>query len=306
MNDYKFELAERYYQQGNYNASIDIFKELLAEDPNDALCHGLLAANLIGLSRIHAAEYEIKTALNLDPSHAFLHIIAAQICMMKNQLKLALESCDQALMLDVENVRALLVKSSIYTLLEKNNDAFNCIEQAAQIAPDSCDVITSFGDYYLETGDTKKAFSYASQALKVNAQDVDANLLMANVQLSLGNIDEAEYHTKFVILQKPDNRVALQLFANIKMRKNTLFGLWWKLNSKLATLSNLKATIILIGAYLFFNLAAQVAKDIGYPATATVISYSWLIFVIYTWVGIPYYQRKLASELKKFSFNPNY
>ena len=306
MNDYKYELADNYYQQGNYNACVDILKELLYENPNDASCHGLLAANLIELGRVHAAEYEIKIALDLDPNHSFLHIIAAQICIMKNQLRQALELCNQALQLNVESVRALLVKSTVYILLEQNDDALDCINQASKIEPLSCHVATSFGDYYLGNGDSEKAFTYACQALNIDAQDTSANLLMANAQLALGNIEEAEHHTKFVILQNPDNSSALQLFANIKMRRNLLFGLWWKLNSKLATLSNLKSTIVLIGAYLFFNLTAQVVLDLGYEKWSSIISYSWLIFVIYTWLGIPYYQRKLKSELDKFSFSSDF
>ena len=90
------------------------------------------------------------------------------------------------------------------------------------------------------------------------------------------------------------------------MRNNKLFGLWWKINTKLSNMNNLKTTIILISAYLFFNLVSQIALDLGYKATSNIISFSWLGIVIYMWVGIPYYQRKLKSELEKFSFNSDY
>jgi hypothetical protein len=142
--------------------------------------------------------------------------------------------------------------------------------------------------------------------LQSDPQNIAANVLMGNIQLSLYNIEEAEYHAKFIILQNPENKAALTLFANIKMRQNIVFGLWWRFNSALANLSHLKSAIMLIGAYLFFNLLSQITDDLGYSQASIVISYSWLAFVVYTWVGIPYYQRKLAKELEKFSFNSKF
>jgi tetratricopeptide (TPR) repeat protein len=164
----------------------------------------------------------------------------------------------------------------------------------------------AFGEHYFDTGNNSAALDYATQALQSDPQNIAANVLMGNIQLSLYNIEEAEYHAKFIILQNPENKAALTLFANIKMRQNIVFGLWWRFNSALANLSHLKSAIMLIGAYLFFNLLSQITDDLGYSQASIVISYSWLAFVVYTWVGIPYYQRKLAKELEKFSFNSKF
>jgi len=306
MNDYRFETAHRHYAQGSYEASISVLKELLAEDPNSPAYHGMLALNLIAEHRLHAAEYELKIALNQDPSLAFLYIGSAQVSMLKNRLEDALTQCDQALALEADNTQALLLKSSIYNQLSQHSKALECIEKAAQIEPNSSEIQTAFGEHYFDVGDRKLAFNYARIALHAEPQDADANLLMGNIQLALNNTKDAEYHAKFVILQNPNNRAALVLFANIKMRQNIVFGLWWRLNSAISNLSHLKSTIILISAYLFFNLLAQIVKDLGYSQSSLAISYGWLAFVIYTWVGIPYYQRKLAKELEKFSFNSDF
>jgi len=265
-----------------------------------------LAHNLLAQNRIHAAEYELKIALNQDPSLAFLHTASAQIYLLKNKLNKALDQCDQALALEVDNTDALLMKSSIYKRLNQYKESLDCINQAAYIDPSSSDIFTAYGEHYFDTGNRELALEYASKALQSDPQDADANLLMGNIQLSLNNSQEAEYHAKFTILQNPGNQAALVLFANIKMHKNIFFGLWWRFNSAISNLGHLKSTITLISAYLFFNLLAQVVKDFGYTQTSMAVSYGWLAIVIYTWVGIPYYQRKLAKELEKFSFNSNF
>ncbi len=306
MNEYKLEMARRHYTQGSYEASIRVLKELLADDPNSPTYHGILALNLIAQHRIYAAEYELKIALNQDPSLAFLYTTSARVCLLKNKHNIALEQCDEALALEVDNIEALLLKNTIYKHLNQHEKALSCLNHAARLEPNSCDTLTAYGEHYYDIGNRKLALEYATQALKSDPQDTDANLLMGNIQLSLNNIKEAEYHAKFTILRNPDSQAALALFANIKMHKNIVFGLWWRFNSMISNLSHLKGTMILIGAYLFFNLLARAVRDLGYLQISTAISYSWLAFVIYTWVGIPYYQRKLAKELEKFSFNSDF
>jgi uncharacterized membrane protein (DUF485 family) len=64
--------------------------------------------------------------------------------------------------------------------------------------------------------------------------------------------------------------------------------------------------MVIIGGFLGFNLIAQLTHDFGYPLAANVISYAWIILVIYTWVGLPYFQKVLKKELEDFRFNPNF
>jgi len=306
MNDFKLESAQRSYRQGLYDSAINTLKELLADDPNDAYCHGLLAANLLAQTRIFAAEYELKIALNLSPDVSFFHLIMARICIFKKKLKMALECCEQALALEVSNAEAFLTKSLIFLLLDKRTEALECIHHAARCDSGLIDVPIAFGEFYYATGDHDRALKFATEALHEDAQNEDANLLMGQLQLALGNIEDAEYHAKFVILQNPGNQIALNLFANIKMRKNIVFGLWWRFNAKVASFTDLKNGFLLISAYLIFNLLSLVAYDVGYEFASSGISYVWIALVVYSWLGIPYYHRMLKKELEKFSFNPNF
>ena len=304
--DYKFELAQDYSRRGQNKHAIALLKEILSEDPNDALAHGLLAACLISEVRLHAGEYELKIALGLNPMLPYLHLIAARINLLKNLPKQAIKSCDIALSITPEFYDALLFKSSALMVVEKRAEALDCIYEASKISPNSIEVITSFGEYYLSTGDLKKASEHTLEALKIDAEDESANILMGEIQLRNGNAIEAEYHAKLIIRNNPDSRRALQLFCNIKMRKNLFLGLWWKFNSWAATLSSVRAGLVLIVAYLSFNLASQIFKDIGYSSTSIIVSYTWLLIVVYSWAGIPMYYKALKSEMQKFSFNEDF
>lgn len=306
MNDFKFNQAIRYYRQGLHDSSIDLLKELLAENPDDAYYHAYLGANLLAMKRIYAAEYELNLALSIDPGISQLYIFMAQVSIFRNRLVPALEFCDQSLALDPQNVDALLVKNDIYKRLDRNREALACIDQAAQIAPDSTTISVAYGQHYLSIGKLQQAHQHAADALRSHAEDISANLLMGEIQLAMNNTEEAEYHAKLVILSNPENQSALHLFSSIKMHKNRVFGLWWRFNIRVSSLSNLRSGLVLISAFLIFNLLSQIVKDLGYTTTAQVISYAWLLLVIYSWVGIPYYYKILRKELARFAFNPNY
>ncbi len=306
MSDHRIELAESYYQQGRYDLAIDLLKKLLSEEPDEAYFHGLLAGCLLGKARLHAAEHELGIALALAPNHSYLYLIKARLSYLKKSFRDTLDDCDEASRLDPTNIDALLLKSSVLQTMGQLNEALTCIESAANLAPDSISVTIAFGDYYLNTGELDKSEAYALEALKKDAQNESANILMGNIQLGKGNTEEAEYHAKFVILNNPNATDALRLFSNIKMRKNLFAGLWWRVNSKIAQLSNIKGSLVLILAFLFFNLLSQIVKDLGYPGASTFISLFWLVVVIYSWLMIPYYHKTLKKELEKFSFNRNF
>ncbi|MBL4772211.1 MAG: tetratricopeptide repeat protein [Alcanivoracaceae bacterium] len=304
--DYNYDRALAYLQRGQIDQAIETIKGLLANDPNDAHYHGLLARCLLSKKRIYAAEYEIQLALKNNAEIPFLYNTLAHINVLTNKLNQALQNCDESLRLDPEYVDSILLKSDVYLLLNQNNKALQCIDDAAQINPDELAVSLAYGEYYLGTGDLNKANTYAEEVMARDPQNLSCNLLMGQLKLQSGDVKEALRLAKFAILQNPDSSEALALFCDIKVRQNLFLGSWWRFNSKLATMSNTKASMVLISLFLIFNLMSQLLFDFDYKTLSNVFSYGWLILVLYTWVGIPMYQRKLNKELSQFRFNQNF
>lgn len=219
---------------------------------------------------------------------------------------MALEFCNDALNLNPNYVDSLLLKSDIYDLLNNNSKSLDCIQNAATLEPDNIDITLAFGNYYYNIGNYEKASMYALEAMQEDPQNVNCNILLGHLKLKEGNINEALNLAKFAIIHNPDSSEALQLFCDIKTSKNQFLGLWWRFNSKMSTLSPIKASIVLISMFLIFNLLSQLMLDLNYTALSKIFSYGWLLFVIYSWVGIPMYNKKLNKELAQFKFNDNY
>lgn len=305
-SDYKYEQVWRQISHGQLPGAIELLKELLANEPNSAMYHGTLAYCLLQQMRIHAAEYELKIALQLEPNQPFLHSIYARIYFLQNKPKQALAACDQALQLDPENVDVFELKSDILLANKKFKEAFFYIQKMAELNPDSIKTAFSFANYYFQIGDNNKAMEFTISALGMDAQHLGTNVLMGRLQLIQGNITEAEYHARLAIMLNPSSREALALFADVKARNNIFLGIWWKFNAKVSRMKPLNQVAVLIFAYVFFNLLSNIVFDLGYTKSSSVIDYAWLAIVIYSWVAIPIYQRMLNKEIQQFSFRSDY
>ena len=306
MVDPRLELAIKYHDFGRAAAAIDVLTELLAENPEEAIYHALLASCLLAENRFVAAEYEIGIALGQDPNLPFVHEVRARFLFLQNKMGEAIEACDESLRLDPESATCHLIKAKIQRVLEKNDEALGSLREAAALEPDNIQVAIAYGEHYNSIGEYGKALEHARDALRLNAGDLGANVLMGETQLALGNTAEAEYHAKFAITQDPNSKDALHLFADIKMRRNWFMGIWWRFNMWAATLGNMRAALVLISGFLGFNILSEIADDLGYAGAATFLSSAWLILVVYSWVGIPMYHKAIAKELEKFTFNPKF
>jgi len=306
FNEYKYEQALRYYSQGQTSAAIDLLKQLLSEDPNDAACHGLLAACLLGKKRIHAAEYELKLALAIDPLEPFLHLVYARVYYYQNKFAKSLGACDEVLSRDPESVEALKLKADILMTSNRGKEALSCLQEVSRLEPDSVETFCALGNHYLRTGEKDLALEYAAQALAKEAQHYDSNVLMGYTQLEHNDLAEAEYHAKLAIMLDPESEGALLLLASIKMRRSWFLGLWWRLNTKLNQLSNLGQATALISAFVLFNFISDLLADFDMEDASNALSYAWLGVVAYSWFAIPAFHRAIKKEIESFSFNKDF
>lgn len=306
FKEYKYDQALACYQRGQIDQAIDLIKEVLADEPNDANSHGLLALCLLSEKRLYAAEYETQLALNINASIPMLYLILARIHILKNKPKKAIDFCNEALSLNPNYADSLLLKADIYSLLNSYNESLQCIQEAAILEPDNIEIALAFGNHYYQVGQYEKSTMYAQEAMQADPQNIECNILYGQLKLKEGDTEEALNLAKFAIIQNPNSAEALKLFCDIKTSQNLFLGLWWRFNSKMSSLSPIKASIVLISMFLVFNLLSQLLSDLGYNILSKTFSYGWLLFVIYSWLGAPMYTKKLNKELSQFKFNKDY
>jgi len=302
----KLDIALRFLSVGNTPAAIDVLRNLLSQNPNDSDAHAILSQALLSQLRIEAATQEANLALQLDPGSSLAHFSIAKCQLLSSQPVKALEAANQAIDLEPLDHENHLLKAQCHERLEQKKDAKASLDEAIRLAPESPQVLVALGNFYLDDGDNQKAGELALSALTANAGNADAHLLLGRVKLRKGDKKGAKEHAVFAIMQDPDDVDTLTLFAEIKASENKLIGLWYKLNTFMSTLTSTKQIAWLIGAYIFFNLCSQLLRDFGFATAATVTSSLWLLLVVYSWVGVPYFKKLLSKEISKVRLSPDF
>lgn len=306
MDEYNYQLAWACYRRGQIDQAIDKLKALLSVHPDVADFHGLLALCLLAKKRLYAANHEVSEALRLDAGNPMYHWVLAQVLMLKNQPKAAHEACDRSLQLNPEFTDAMLFKAQLCLSADQPDQARQWLDEAARVSPESVTVKIAYGTLHLQVGDLGAAERLAREAMQADPQDEDCAVLLGRILLRQGKTKEAFYLARSAIMRNPESTDALRLFTDIKARENWFLGLWWRFNAWISGMGTTRISVVLISLFLFFNLLSLVLLDMGHESLSGTVQSGWVLFVIYTWVGIPMYHRKLSQELQQFRFNDDF
>ncbi|MCP4504513.1 MAG: tetratricopeptide repeat protein [Deltaproteobacteria bacterium] len=305
-SNFLFERAAGFVSTHNTSLAMDLLRQLLHDDPNHAPAHWLLGAILLDEKRLVAAEHELKLSLELDPTAPDAHLSLGRLFFLKRNSKTALACIAEAQRLDPENEEALILHGVILESLFKMDEALASYNAALAIEPTSIDALVARGDLFFARKQISEALDDVTVALKGDPEDAKANVLMSQVQLYLGNVDEARYHAMFAISLDPTDASALNAIGNVKARESWFLGLWWRANARVTSTAPLKQSMILVGAFIFFRVLAQLLSDLEYPLASSIVSNGWLLIVLYSWVGLPLYQRMLRTEIETFMFSDDF
>ena len=118
------------------------------------------------------------------------------------------------------------LKADILLAAGRNREAFENIQQLAALAPNSATTAYAFAHFYfLKQARGIKAFTFAAQTLNLDAQHLDANVLIGRIFLMQGNVDEALYHARLAVTLNPSASGPMGLLADIKSRQNVFWRL---------------------------------------------------------------------------------
>ena len=88
-------------------SEVEQWRELVRQNPNDALVHAVFAQKLAYAKDTKGADAEIKEALRLDPHSCDAWIAASVVALQAKNFEAAIDACKRALSIDAENYSAL-------------------------------------------------------------------------------------------------------------------------------------------------------------------------------------------------------
>ncbi|MGQ0701380.1 MAG: tetratricopeptide repeat protein [Panacagrimonas sp.] len=300
------ELAVQQYQLGQLDGALDSLCRGLGEDPDDATSHAMLALVLYRKKRLHAADYEAAMALRLEPEMDLACHAMGLVRLAQHRLPEAEAMFQRVLAEGEEFTPTLLAYSTLEVQRGQRAAAHIWLQRAVAASPDDPDTWAALAEWNLDTGDLAVAEDHARRALEVHAEHADALSCMGFVLLARGQMDEAREHALWALRVDPANVGALSLLAGVKARRSLALGLWWRWNVWLGAMGEGRLLAVLIGLFLAVQFAQLLLGDLGYPIAMRVVSWTWIAFAIYTWVGPAWFARELRKELETVRLDSRY
>lgn len=162
------ERAKHLLASNRSDLAIDALRAGLAEDPNDAELHALLAIGYVESERYDDAEGEVAEALRLGADLAVSHFAQAQLLNAREKTKNALGAINEAIRLDPERAEFYALRAFIHV---KRAGWFNVrfsAERGLQLDPTHCGCLNLLSMSYFFTDDVAKAEMLLEHALKLD------------------------------------------------------------------------------------------------------------------------------------------
>ncbi|MFN3243942.1 MAG: tetratricopeptide repeat protein [Planctomycetota bacterium] len=283
--------------------------------------HWQRAALLYEQQRFELAEKELRALLAQDPDFAPAHALLAQVLAQTGDLDEALAAGKQAVTIDPEldfGFRAIAV---VQMTRRDYKAAEEAIRIAIDLAPEDAEHRGTLAQILLLQSRWQAAITAADAGLAIDPQNTDC-LNMRSVALTkLGRSDEAQADVKASLAHDPDNpythqargfaclrqgqpKEALQHFQEALRRDPMLDGARAGLVEALRSHSPIyravlapfvwlerfppqRQTQVLIGAFVVAQIGRRSLAAAGYETAATVAAYSWLGVVLLTACVVP-------------------
>lgn len=300
------EHARRQLARGDVQGAIESLRRALSLEPDEAGLHALLSAALLGARRRHAARHEAERAIGLDPDHPGAHRMLGYVRLAFRDHRAAAEAFERALELSPDEPETHLGIARMHAAAGRRPAARAALERALLLDPGDPDVLAELGALDLADGRKDAARARALEALQEFPEHEEAIELLGRVLLAEGRTEEARAHALDILRQDATSPGGVGLLCAVKARQSLLLGLWWRWNAFMSKLADGKAVLVLVGLYVAQRFATTGLRDADLSRAAEWVSWAWIAFAVYTWVGPAVFQRSVAKELSSVRLRPDF
>lgn len=291
------ELAWHRIQNGQIDDAIDALRQLLSNEPDLPEAHAYLGLCLLSKRRLGAAEQEAKIALTMEPGLELAHYALASIHMGQRRFSEAQPHVRQLLDMDPNHAPYYLLDAQLSRLTRRTAKVLPALRKALELDPESSQVLADLSEYHADKGELELAEGYARESLRFEPENVEGLVAMGKVMLLGEDIGGARDHAVWALRLEPDSQSALGLMASIKARENPVLGLWWRYNVWMNRIGSTRAILVLLFAYILYRAITMGLVDFGQMGAASIVKFTWLGVVIYTFVGPTLFDKMLRKEL---------
>ncbi|SDQ57582.1 tetratricopeptide repeat protein [Thermostaphylospora chromogena] len=195
---------------------------LLAQDPQNALAHSLLALALISQGDVTGAVDAAREGVRLAPDHWFPHYAAGQVYHRVRQGDPALAAARTALSLAPEQASVWELVVRIHLLRCEWAYAADAARRGLALAPEDSDLMSLLARALNMLGEADQAREAAARAVSLDPESATAHLMYGWVMLTRGDPRQAADAFREVLRLDPNLGEARDLLVAALKERNPL------------------------------------------------------------------------------------
>ena len=197
------EEGDRLRTQGELDGALAAY--LRAIDAKDNFVEVIMVASALMLERGRAAEAAdlVQRLVDLDATSVNAHNYLGLAQYQAHRLDEARASFSRSLELDPQHVETLVNLSVLEWEQGEADAAVDYIERAAAAEPTNREVIVNTGLMHAQLGDAKSALALLRAFSERNQEDVDVQMILADLELQNGNNEQALLTAQQVLRLQP-------------------------------------------------------------------------------------------------------
>lgn len=214
------ERAHQLYNEGNYDAALDVLREGLALYPNAVELHVGVGYARLARDEFAWARRCFEEALVLDPDHEDALAGLGETLLKFGQKPAALKAFNRILDLGYhDDVELMLQVSRVLFREDLLDDARRFLDVALQQVPDNSEAVAMLGYVEHRAGDDAAAIATLRRALQLEPDHTEARIYLGNLLYDRGELEAALYHLERTT--PDDHWDELGIWRLIELRKST-------------------------------------------------------------------------------------
>jgi len=193
-----------HHQAGRLADAERIYRQILAQQPDDAVAMHLLGVIAHQAGRNDIAVDLIRRALSFRPDYAEAHANLGNALKDQGQLAEAIASYRQAIRLKPDHAEAHFNLGNALKDLGQVDQAIASFRDAVRLKPDYAQGHNNLGIALLASGQIDDAIASYRQAIRIKPDHASAHNNLANALKDTGQLDEAIASYRHAIRLKPD------------------------------------------------------------------------------------------------------
>jgi tetratricopeptide (TPR) repeat protein len=286
--------AEILLQHARYAEAENELRLELADDPNVAVAHAMLALSLAARERRDEATAEAELAVGLEPEEAHFHYVLARVRILDEQYGAAMRSISEALRFAPEEPEYLEVLARLYVHDRQFETALRTIDRGLAGESDHVELTSLRAIVLTKLGRGEEAASAAEAALRSDPDNAHTHAVRGWTLLERGEVERALEHFRESLRLAPTSEYARTGMLEALKSRHAVYRLLLQFFFWCSRQSRTALWAFMIGTVLFRRVAIVFLKtrpDLWFLEWA-VLGAFWG-FLALTWLGVPIFNSVL-------------